>query len=119
MRSIKLPRVEIREGLVRPKIEKAAPKDPPAAIAKNTYIKHEGKPAVRNGDKMVSNLKNTAPQPLIQPPAGVAPAGTADTPAELEKEQYSLRWQAISVETGEPIKDIAYTVIRKSNGDNK
>jgi len=35
----------------------------------------EGKPAVRNDDKMVSNLKNTAPQPLMQPPAGNAPAG--------------------------------------------
>ena len=46
----------------------------------------EGKPAVRNNDKMVSNLKNTAPQPLMQPPAGNAPAGTAKAPPAAENE---------------------------------
>ena len=46
----------------------------------------EGKPAVRNHDKMVSNLKNTAPQPLVQPPAGNAPAGTAKEPVKTEGE---------------------------------
>lgn len=46
----------------------------------------EGKPAVRNGDKMVSNLKNTAPQPLVQPPAGDAKAGKAEAPAEMPKD---------------------------------
>jgi uncharacterized Zn-binding protein involved in type VI secretion len=40
----------------------------------------EGKPAVRNGDKMVSNLKNTPPQPLQQPPAGNAPVGKVTSP---------------------------------------
>ena len=40
----------------------------------------EGKPAVRNNDKMVSNLKNTAPQPLMQPPAGNAPEGKVTKP---------------------------------------
>ena len=45
----------------------------------------EGKPAVRNSDKMVSNLKNTAPQPLMQPPAGAAPAGKVTAPPEKEK----------------------------------
>ena len=44
----------------------------------------EGKPAVRNDDKMVSNMKNTAPQPLVQPPAGNAPAGKVSA---LEKQQ--------------------------------
>jgi uncharacterized Zn-binding protein involved in type VI secretion len=44
----------------------------------------EGKPAVRNGDKMVSNLKNTPPQPLQQPPAGNAPEGKI-----TEQEPYS------------------------------
>ena len=44
----------------------------------------EGKPAVRNDDKMVSNLKNTAPQPLMQPPAGNAPAGKSTVPKALE-----------------------------------
>ena len=71
----------------------------------------EGKPAVRNGDKMVSNLKNTAPQPLMQPPAGMAQAGQAKAPEALEKEEYSLRWQALSPETGEPIKELAYSII--------
>ena len=46
----------------------------------------EGKPAVRNGDKMVSNMKNTGPQPLQQPPAGDASAGTAKAPAKIEGE---------------------------------
>ena len=46
----------------------------------------EGKPAVRNNDKMVSNLKNTAPQPLMQPPAGNAPAGKAEAPKAIESE---------------------------------
>ena len=45
----------------------------------------EGKPAVRNDDKMVSNLKNTAPQPLMQPPAGKAPAGKVSALPEPEK----------------------------------
>ena len=46
----------------------------------------EGKPAVRNGDKMVSNLKNTSPQPLMQPPAGNAPAGKAKEPVNTAGE---------------------------------
>lgn len=71
----------------------------------------EGKPAVRNGDKMVSNMRNTAPQPLMQPPAGNAPAGKANAPEALEKEEYSLRWLALSPETGEPIKELAYSII--------
>ena len=71
----------------------------------------EGKPAVRNGDKMVSNMRNTGPQPLIQPPVGKAPAGTAKAPEALAKEEYSLRWQALSPETGEPIKELAYSII--------
>lgn len=49
----------------------------------------EGKPAVRNGDKMVSNLKNTAPQPLVQPPAGGAKAGKF-TKIEPEKSYAQL-----------------------------
>ncbi|MBU1481200.1 MAG: DUF4150 domain-containing protein [Gammaproteobacteria bacterium] len=42
-----------------------------------------GEPAVRNGDQMVSNLKNTPPQPLVQPPAGDAKAGTATAPEAM------------------------------------
>jgi len=71
----------------------------------------EGKPAVRNDDKMVSNLKNTAPQPLMQPPAGNAPAGKAKAPEKLEDEEYSLRWKAIDLVSGDPIKGLAYTII--------
>lgn len=44
----------------------------------------EGKPAVRNGDKMVSNMRNTAPQPLQQPPAEKAEAGTAKAPEAIK-----------------------------------
>jgi uncharacterized Zn-binding protein involved in type VI secretion len=50
----------------------------------------EGKPAVRNGDKMVSNLKNTPPQPLNQPPAGNAKAGKVSEPPEPEKSYSQL-----------------------------
>ena len=50
----------------------------------------EGKPAVRNNDKMVSNLKNTAPQPLMQPPAGNAPAGKVSKLPEPEKSYAQL-----------------------------
>ena len=71
----------------------------------------EGKPAVRNSDKMVSNLKNTAPQPLMQPPAGNAPAGKAKAPEALEKEEYSLGWHALEPESGEPVKDMDYAII--------
>ena len=45
----------------------------------------EGKPAVRNNDKMVSNMRNTAPQPLMQPPAGNPPAGKVTAQPEPEK----------------------------------
>ena len=34
-------------AVFRPKIQKAAPKDPPAAIAKNTYVKHDDKAPAR------------------------------------------------------------------------
>ena len=71
----------------------------------------EGKPAVRNGDKMVSNMRNTAPQPLMQPPAGNAPAGTAKAPEALEKEEYSLRWLALDPVTGEPIEGMPYSIM--------
>jgi uncharacterized Zn-binding protein involved in type VI secretion len=37
----------------------------------------EGKPAVRQTDQMVSNMKNTPPMPLQQPPAGQPPALSA------------------------------------------
>lgn len=71
----------------------------------------EGKPAVRNGDKMVSNMRNTAPQPLMQPPAGIAPAGKAKAPETLEKEEFSLRWQALDPVTGKPIEGMPYSIM--------
>lgn len=43
----------------------------------NVFI--EGKPAVRQTDLMVSNLRNTPPMPLMQPPAGQPPAVSAGT----------------------------------------
>lgn len=55
-------------------------------ITSSQDVMIEGKPAVRNGDKMVSNMRNTAPQPLMQPPVGNPPAGTAKAPAAVENE---------------------------------
>ncbi|MBU1424475.1 MAG: DUF4150 domain-containing protein [Gammaproteobacteria bacterium] len=65
----------------------------------------EGKPAVRNGDKMVSNLKNTPPQPLQQPPAGEAKAGKV---APIEQE-YSQQFKCTS-ESGEPVVKARYEI---------
>jgi uncharacterized Zn-binding protein involved in type VI secretion len=67
----------------------------------------EGKPAVRNGDKMVSNLKNTPPQPLQQPPSGTAPAGTAKAPAALT--DFSQQFKCTS-KSGEPVKNARYEI---------
>ena len=55
----------------------------------------EGKPAVRNNDKMVSNNRNTAPQPLVQPPAENAPAKTATAP--VAKTDFSQQFNFASV----------------------
>jgi hypothetical protein len=74
-------------------------------------VKIEGKPAVRNTDKMVSNMKNTGPMPLMQPPAGMAMAGKAKAAKALEKEEFSLRWQALDPVTGEPIEGMPYSII--------
>ena len=72
----------------------------------------EGKPAVRNDDKMVSNLKNTAPQPLMQPPAGNAPAGTAKEPVKTEGEfsqQVDLSdYIGMDPETGRALHSLPY-----------
>ena len=53
-------------------------------------VKICGEPAVRNGDKMVSNLKNTDPQPLVQPPAGDAPAGTTEAKTGDYSQQFNF-----------------------------
>ena len=45
-----------------------------------------GEPAVTNGHLMDSNKVNTGPQPLVQPPAGKAPAGTTTAPPEVATE---------------------------------
>ena len=71
----------------------------------------EGKPAVRNTDKMVSNLKNTGPMPLVQPPAGIAMDAAAKAPEALEKEEHSLRCQALCNITGKPIEGMPYSLI--------
>jgi uncharacterized Zn-binding protein involved in type VI secretion len=65
----------------------------------------EGKPAVRNGDKMVSNLKNTPPQPLQQPPAGNAPA---KSPAPIASE-FSQQFKCTSA-SGEPVVNARYEI---------
>ena len=73
----------------------------------------EGKPAVRNNDKMVSNMRNTAPQPLMQPPAGNAPAGTANAPEKLENAEYSQKvdlsdFIGMDPEMGRPVSSLPY-----------
>jgi len=72
----------------------------------------EGKPAVRNDDKMVSNLKNTAPQPLMQPPAGNAPAGKAVAPkaiAGIYSQQVDLSdFIGMNPETGQALYSLPF-----------
>jgi uncharacterized Zn-binding protein involved in type VI secretion len=46
-----------------------------------------GEPAVYNGLLKTSNAENTDPKPLIQPPAGKAPANTVEAPATGEFSQ--------------------------------
>jgi hypothetical protein len=72
----------------------------------------EGKPAVRNDDKMVSNLKNTPPQPLVQPPAGEAKAKSAKAP-EAIKGDYSQQvdlsdFVGMNHETGQALQSLPY-----------
>jgi uncharacterized Zn-binding protein involved in type VI secretion len=67
----------------------------------------EGKPAVRNGDKMVSNLKNTPPQPLQQPPAGDAPAGKVTS---LEPEKTYSQLVVLTDEEGYVLANRPYRV---------
>ncbi|MDO8989116.1 MAG: DUF4150 domain-containing protein [Sideroxyarcus sp.] len=72
----------------------------------------EGKPAVRNSDKMVSNLKNTPPQPLQQPPAGEAKAGKAKAP-EAIKGDYSQQvdlsdFVGMNPESGQALQSLPY-----------
>ena len=79
----------------------------------------EGKPAVRNNDKMVSNLKNTAPQPLMQPPAGVAPAGTAKAPKKMENTDYSQKvdlsdFIGMNPETGSALRSLPFEFRNKA-----
>ena len=79
----------------------------------------EGKPAVRNNDKMVSNLKNTAPQPLMQPPAGVAPAGTAKAPKKMENTDYSQKvdlsdFVGMNPETGRALRSLPFEFRNKA-----
>ena len=81
----------------------------------------EGKPAVRNGDKMVSNLKNTPPQPLQQPPARNAPTGTAKAP-EATKGAYSQQvdlsdFIGMDPEAGRAVQSLPY-VFRDLDGND-
>jgi Domain of unknown function (DUF4150) len=76
-------------------------------------VKIEGKPAVRNTDKMVSNMKNTGPMPLMQPPAGMAQAGKAKAPKKLENTDYSQKvdlsdFIGMDPERGRALKSLPY-----------
>jgi len=80
----------------------------------------EGKPAVRNGDKMISNLKNTPPQPLQQPPAGDAKAKSAKAP-EAIKGEYSQKvdlsdFVGMHQETGQAHQSVPYE-FRNKDGE--
>lgn len=50
-----------------------------------------GVAAVCNGLLKTSNAENTDPQPLVQPPAGKAPANTAEAPV-AEKDEFSQQF---------------------------
>lgn len=78
----------------------------------------EGKPAVRNSDKMVSNNRNTPPQPLQQPPAGKAEAKTAKAP-EAIKGDYSQQvdlsdFIGMDPETGQALHSLSYKFTDKA-----
>jgi hypothetical protein len=62
-------------------------------FSSNVFI--EGKPAVRATDKMVSNLKNTPPMPLMQPPAGKPPSLSAQNADAKDKSQdpFEVEWE--------------------------
>jgi len=53
-------------------------------ITASNNVFFEGKPAARQTDKMVSNNKNTAPMPLMQPGAGKPPAVSDEGPEQLD-----------------------------------
>ena len=82
-------------------------------------VKICGEPAVRNGDKMISNLKNTDPQPLVQPPAGDAPAGktTAPTKGEYSQQVDLSDFIGMDPETGKPVQSLPY-VFRDKDGND-
>lgn len=60
-------------------------------ISSSTNVFIEGMPAVRQGDLMVSNNKNTPPMPLVQPGAGMpsskAKEGAGDKSGEDAPEE--------------------------------
>ena len=79
----------------------------------------EGKPAVRNADTMVSNMKNTPPVPLMQPPAGMAMAGKAKAPKKLENTDYSQKvdlsdFIGMNPETGSALRSLPFEFRNKA-----
>ncbi len=52
----------------------------------------EGVPAVRQGDLMVSNNRNTAPMPLVQPGAGAPPTLTLEGAEEKDEKEFPERF---------------------------
>jgi hypothetical protein len=69
---------------------------------------------------MVSNLKNTPPQPLVQPPAGDAKAKTAKAP-EAIKGDYSQQvdlsdFVGMDPETGQALQSLPYA-FRNKDGE--
>ncbi len=66
----------------------------------------EGKPAVRQTDLMVSNLRNTPPMPLMQPGAGMPKAVQlgSGTPLQAAKDPDDYGWDDNSEETFSTVK---------------
>ncbi len=63
------------------------------SASSNVFI--EGVAAVRQGDLMVSNNRNTSPMPLVQPGASPVPQGAHEAAQEMDGEELPdvVRWE--------------------------
>lgn len=75
-------------------------KGPAEFITFSPNVFFEGQPAVRQGDMMVSNNRNTPPAPLQQPPA---PQPTAKQAGGTEAQSLASRYRA-NLEAGTPAR---------------
>jgi len=78
----------------------------------NVFI--EGFPAVRQNDLMVSNMKNTAPAPLMQPGGGKPPELATQEPVELQESEVK---QQLNVEIVGNAMHFLNTIVAVSEDD--